>query len=85
MATTQVVLGLLVKEAAGRSAILRRYEEGMFDRDLVLPGAAVPRAPGGTALLDRAHDFRALLHALELWDAMTMGARRPSLGIAAWN
>lgn len=43
MATTQVVLGLLVEEAAGRSAILRRYEERPFDRDLVLPSVRRPR------------------------------------------
>jgi hypothetical protein len=43
MATTQVVLGLLVREAADRSAILRRYGERPFDRDLMLPMARRPR------------------------------------------
>ncbi|HUN79172.1 MAG TPA: hypothetical protein VMU32_09645 [Solirubrobacteraceae bacterium] len=43
MATTQVVLGLLVREAAGRSAILSRYERGFYDRDLLVHDLRRPR------------------------------------------
>jgi DNA-binding PadR family transcriptional regulator len=35
MATTQVVLGLLVRGAVNRSAIVRQYKKGSFDRSLM--------------------------------------------------